>query len=110
LAQKGACSCDPPTGMPHGWRTTVWVLLIWTAGAAAFWVFANAALNEGVSAADVQECREEGFIPPDECESVLERLEAEEDPLIGVGVLALVWLVGAALLLLVTRPKAEAPQ
>jgi hypothetical protein len=87
-------------------RTTVAVLLIWTVGVVALWVIADAVLNEGVSEADIQECVEEGFIPRDECEEALEMLEADEDPVIGIGASMLVWLAGFLVLLwLLTRPR-----
>jgi hypothetical protein len=76
------------------------VLLVWTAGVAAVWVIAELALNPGVSDEDIQECMEEGFIPPDECEETLERLEAGEEAVIGVGAAFVVWFVGFVVLLL----------
>ena len=88
-------------------RTRWLVLLIWTVGAAAVWLLANAALNPGVSESDVRECVDEEFIPADECEAALERLEADEEPLLGFGSLFLIWLVVSLLLWLATRPRSR---
>jgi hypothetical protein len=82
------------------------VLLVWTAGVAAVWVIAELALNPGVSQEDIQECMEEGFIPPEECEEALENLEAGDEAVIGSGGAFVVWFVGFLVLLLVmTRPR-----
>jgi hypothetical protein len=91
--------------MLRGSRTRLLVVLIWTAGAVAIWLLANAALNPGVSDSDVRECVEEEFIPADECEAALERLEADEEPLLGFGSLFLIWLGVSVLLWLATRPR-----
>lgn len=91
--------------MLRGSRTRLWVLLIWTVGAGAVWLLGNATLNAGVSEGDVRECVEEEFIPADECEAALERLEADEDPLFGFGSLFLIWLGVSLLLWLATRPR-----
>jgi hypothetical protein len=93
--------------MRSDWQTRAWLLVIWTVGAVAIWVVANAVLNPGVSDEAVQECLAEGFFPPDECEDALERLEAEEEPALGLGASLLIWVAGCFLIWLVTRPRAE---
>lgn len=85
-------------------RTIISVLLVWTVGVLTLWVIANPVLNEGVSDADVRECVDEGFIPADECRETLEELEAEEGPLIGVGLTLVVWVAGVVTLAWLLRP------
>jgi hypothetical protein len=87
-------------------RMRILVLLIWTAGAGGIWIVANAALNPGVSESDVQECLEERFIPADECEETLAMLEADDEPVLGLGSLFLIWVTVSLLLWLVTQPRA----
>ena len=91
--------------MLRGSRTRLWVLLLWTVGAFAIWLLANAALNPGVSERDVRECVEEGFLPAQECREALESLEADEEPLLGFAWLLAIWLSVSVLLWLVTRPQ-----
>ena len=85
--------------------TIISVLLVWTAGVLVLWFIANATLNEGVSDADIRECMEEGFIPANECRDVLEELEEEEDPIVGISSTVLVWVVGLVLLVWLLRPR-----
>jgi hypothetical protein len=78
--------------------TTMWVLLIWTAGVVAIWFIADLVLNPGVSEDDIRECAEEGFIPPAECKETLEMIEAGQEPVLGVGASLAVWLAGVLVL------------
>jgi hypothetical protein len=88
------------------WRTIALALIVWTAGAVAIWVVAEMVLNPGVAEDDIQECLAEGFIPPEECEETLERLETDDDSAIAIGASLLIWAVGSlALLLVLTRPR-----
>jgi hypothetical protein len=85
---------------------TLWVLVVWTAGVVAVWLVADWVFNPGVSDEDVEECAAEGFIPPDECRETLEALDASQEPVLGVGVTAGVWLAGVVVLLwLMSRPR-----
>lgn len=89
------------------WRTIIGVPLIWTAGILAIWSLARVSLDSGVTDADIQECAGEGFIPADECEETLRELE-DEDAVIAVPLLLVLWFAGLLLLSLVwlaTRQK-----
>ena len=86
------------------WRTTILVLVTWTVAVVAIWMLANAALRSGVSDADIEECREEGFFPPEECEDSLRNLAADSDRVIGVGGLLVIWALVVILFVVLTRP------
>jgi hypothetical protein len=81
------------------WKLTL-VLLLWTVGLAAIWGVAQVALDPGIDDDAIRECVEEGFIPPDECEETLEDLE-DEQVVVGLPLLTIVWFVGLLLLSLV---------
>jgi uncharacterized protein YggT (Ycf19 family) len=85
-------------------RTRMVVLLVWTVGLLAVWLIARDVLNAGVSDDAIQECVEEGFIPPSECENALEDLESDDRQVLSVGLIVLVWAVGLPLLWVMTRP------
>ena len=86
----------------HLARRAVWAPLIWTVGVIAIWGAAQFVLNTGVSQADIQECRAEGIFPADECEEVLQTLEDQEEPVVGIPLLIILWLSGLLLLALVS--------
>jgi hypothetical protein len=90
------------------WRKTTWVLLFWTAGIIAIWGIVELSLNPGVSQEDIQECLEEGFIPPEECEETLRELE-DEDAVIGIPLLVIFWFAGLLLLGLVWFGTRQSP-
>jgi hypothetical protein len=73
----------------------------------AIWGVAQIVLNTGVTRDDIQECRAEGTFPPDECEDTLQALEDEDEPVVGIPLLLILWLAGLLLLSLVwmTGPK-----
>jgi hypothetical protein len=75
------------------------VLLLWTVGLLAIWGLAEVALNPGVDDDAVRECIEEGFIPADECEETFQELE-DDQVVIGLQLLAVLWLGGLLLLAL----------
>lgn len=86
------------------WRMITWVLLLWTILFAVL-IVGGELLDPGVSEDEIEECMREGFIPPDECEEMLEA----EDEGIGLGAtpLSLFWLAGFLVLgafWLLTRP------
>ena len=82
-------------------REAIWAPLIWTVGVIAIWGVAQLVLNTGVSQDDIQECRAEGIFPADECEEVLQTLEDQEEPVVGMPLLLILWLSGLLLLALV---------
>lgn len=71
---------------------------IWTAGIFAIWGLAQLVLNPGVTQEDIRECRAEGIFPPDECADALQALEDEDEPVVGIPLLLILWLAGLLLL------------
>jgi hypothetical protein len=90
------------------WRKIAWVVLIWTAGMLAIWGIAQVVLNPGVTDEDIQECLAEGFIPPNECEETLQDLE-DEQVVIGIPLLVILWFVGLLLLSLMWSMLRQKP-
>jgi hypothetical protein len=88
-------------------RKAIWGPLIWTVGIIVIWGVAQIVLNPGVTRDDIQECVAEGIFPPDECEETLQALEDEDEPVVGIPLLLILWLAGLLLLSLVwmTGPK-----
>jgi hypothetical protein len=82
------------------------VLFVWTIGILVVWLMSGVVLNPGVDEADIQECVAEGFIPREDCEETLERLEDDDPAPISGGVAFLVWAVGSLVLWVILRPRA----
>jgi hypothetical protein len=75
------------------------ILIVWTV-IVGFGFLLVSALDVGVTEADIRECMQEPFIPPEECEETLQAAEGGEFR-IGVPALITIWFGGALALSLV---------